>query len=319
MKKNSIFFFVLLLLYVNGLLDNSDEFYECLNPDKIVVSPSECTSIEINETEGYKCCSMKITYEGNSSYNCFPIEIEYTKNKSIFDEYIANNSIASIYTATGGQMEIDCGENLASTQNYEKISDEYLDCYTSHISGVENVNDCHKYVIPEKEKINCCYLESIILVNNSNIITDKKCYLIQDEYLTKENNLSNFLLDNSYIESLDEIKNTNITINCKNYDIFYFTSKFDDIIPPKDESQKTNNSKDIDNDDNIQIKSKEKDSGISSGAIVGIIIGGLVVLIGIAILSIYCIKKKKINKNDVSNSVKEESVGGINDTTKNNA
>ena len=326
--KNSIFLLVL-LLYVNGLFENSDEFYECLNPDKIVKSPSECTSIKINETEGYKCCSMKITYNGNSSYNCFAIEIEYTKNKTIFDEYIANNSIASIYSATGGQMEIDCGEKLTVKQDYEKVSDEYLDCYTSHISGVQNANDCHKYIIPEKDKSNCCYLENIKLVNNSNIIIDKRCYIIQDKYLTKEKNLNDYLLDNSNVESLDEIKNTNITINCKNYDIFYFTSKFDTTIQPKDEAQNNNNNNNnsnnltnsTDNNDainDIPIKEKKKDSGISTGAIVGIVIAGAVVLIGIAILSVYCLKKRKLTKNEI-NSVKEGSVEGINNFSKSNA
>ena len=294
-----VMLFILLLYGLNGLIEKSDEFYECLNPDKIVKSASECTSIEINETEGYKCCSMKITYNKNSSYNCFAIEIEYTKNKSIFDEYIANNSIASIYEATGGQMEIECGDKLRVTQNYEKVSDEYMRCYKSHVNGVQEADECYKYVIPEKENSNCCFIENIKLIN-SKITTDKRCYIIQNDYLTNTNNLNNYLLDNSNVESLDEIKNSNITIKCKDYGTFYFTSEFDQI---------TQQDK-IDKDDgsNNSSMGRKKESGISKGVIVGVVVAGIIVLIGASYLVYYCINKsgKDKNANNPIKSVKNE-------------
>ena len=219
------FLLYLSLLYIKGFQEYSDEFYECINPDKKVNSPFICTSIKIPEAEGYKCCSMKISYDGNNSYNCFVLENEYTKNQTILEAFALNNSLASLFSSKGGQMEIDCGENIKTIQKYEKMSDEYLNCYKSHINGVDNENDCHKYDIPGKEKSKCCFIESLQKDNEGNIIKDKKCYIINDEYFTKEKNLNNYLLDNFNLKSLDQVKNINLTINCKNYDVFNFTCK----------------------------------------------------------------------------------------------
>ena len=80
----------------------------------------------------------------------------------------------------------------------------------------------------------------------------------------------------------------------------------------------TNSTDNNDAINDIPIKEKKKDSGISTGAIVGIVIAGAVVLIGIAILSVYCLKKRKLTKNEI-NSVKEGSVEGINNFSKSNA
>ena len=99
---------------------------------------------------------------------------------------MSNNSLASLFGPKGGQMEIDCGKNIKSTQNYGKMSDEYLNCYKNHMNGADNENDCQKYDIPENEKSKCCFLESLQQDNEGNIINDKRCYIINDEYLTKE-------------------------------------------------------------------------------------------------------------------------------------
>ena len=67
------FLFYILLLYSQEIQYYSNEFYTCINPDKKVKSPSECYSMKINGTDGYECCSMKITFNNISSYNCFAI------------------------------------------------------------------------------------------------------------------------------------------------------------------------------------------------------------------------------------------------------
>ena len=280
----SIFLIVNNLLNILCLQNNiSDEFYECINPSNEIFSPSECTSIIIPDSDKFKCCSMKIVFNGNISYNCFALESEYTNNKSIFDEYIANKSIASLFLNTGGEIEIDCGDNMKSSQKVEKLSDEFLGCYKSHVSGVNNENDCHKYDIPNKEMGKCCFVEIQQINKEGNKTTDKRCYVIQDEYFSKEKNFNNYLLDKSNIESLDELKNISITINCKNYDVFHFKSKSFETF--------------TDDQDPIIIdgRKKDKDSGISAGAIVGIIIAVIVVLIGVTFIVIYCIKKRKPN------------------------
>ena len=141
----NLFLLYLTLLYVQGFQEYSAQFYECINPNKITNSPSQCTSIKIPETEGYKCCSMKISYDGHNSYNCFVLENEYSKNETILNAFMLNNSLASLFSSKGGQMEIDCGEDIISTQNYGKMSEEYLNCYKSYINGVDNENDCQKY------------------------------------------------------------------------------------------------------------------------------------------------------------------------------
>ena len=297
----NLFLLYLTLLCVKGLQEYSDEFYECINPNKKTRSHSECTSKKIPETDGYKCCSMKISYEGNNSYSCFVLETEYTKNETILGAFMLNNSLASLFGSKGGQMEIDCGENLKSTQNYGKMSDEYLNCYKSHINGVDNENDCQKYNIPENEKSKCCFLESLQQDNEGNIINDKRCYIINDEYFTKEKNLNNYLLDKFNLKSLDQIKNINLTIKCKNYDIFTFKSKFEVKQTAVTKNSEIISSSDNDNEkiepvidkDNIN---KKKSSSSNAGIIAAIVIPCIVVLIGGIVLTIYLIKKRKAKK-----------------------
>ena len=82
-------------------------------------------------------------------------------------------------------MEINC-DNIISNQKYEKKSEGYLNCYNSHINGINDENDCFKYSIPENERSKCCFLESQQRDDTGNIINDKRCYVIQDEYFTKD-------------------------------------------------------------------------------------------------------------------------------------
>ena len=314
----NIIYIYFLLLNVKGIQENSDEFYDCINPDKTINSPSECTSIKIPDSDGYKCCSMKISFNDNNTYSCFTLENEFTKSQKIFEEYFTNQSIASLFGTIGGQMEIECGEKMILTQNYEKMSDEYLNCYKSHINGVENENDCQKYDIPKKEKSKCCFLESIQKDNKGNIIKDKRCNIIQDEYFTKEKNLNNYLMEKSNLKNLEQVKNINITINCKNYDVFYFISKFEETPSSNIDIKKTEillSSTDInlnDEDDNIPpILSNKKESGSNIWIIVVIVIVSIVFLIGGVILVFYFIRKRKSNLNMNNNEMKEQSSNNI--------
>ena len=300
MKKAIIFLDLILLVNVKGLNIYSNEFLECINPEKKVYSSYECTSIKIPDSDGYKCCSMEIEFDDNTTYNCFALENEYANNRTILNEYIANRSLFSLFGANGGQMKIECENGINSTINYEKISDEYSNCYQSHINGVDNENDCHKYNIPEKEKSQCCFMETQQRDDNGNTIIDKRCYIILDEYLNSNNNLNKYLLDKTNMKSLEEIKNINLTINCKNHDVFEFKGQLE-------EKNKTNGnikstevlSSDIENNDNqkepqIITPNKKKDSGLSTGAIIGIIIACVAVLIGGAILIFYFVRKRKV-------------------------
>ena len=296
-----ILLYLISLLNVQSLNENSKEFFECINPEKIAYSSSECTSIKIPDSEDFKCCSMKIELDDNTTYNCFAIENEYTKNKTILNEYIANRSLFSLFGINGGQMKIECGNDINSIINYEKISNEYSNCYQSHINGVDNENDCHKYNIPEKEKSQCCFMETQQIDDIGNIINEKRCYIIQDDYLNNKYNLNQYLLDKTNKKSLKEIKNVNITIKCKNHDVFEFKGEIEDI------KRKDDVSSDIENTDKqkepviFYPTNRKKDSGLSAGAIVGIIIACIVFLAGGVILIIYCIRKRKVKMEETNN------------------
>ena len=307
------------LLYITNVQsfsNYSENFFDCINPDISIDSSSECTSIDI-ESDGYKCCSLEIIYGNNNSLSCFALENEYTKNKTIFDEYMLNRSLISLFGTKQGEIKIDCGEELVTIQKKEEMSDEYNNCYNNHINGVDSVNDCHKYEIPEKERSKCCYMETQQKDEEGKLINEKRCYIIQEKYFTPNYNLNNYLLDKTNKESLDQIKNINITINCKNYDVFTFKSKSDDnqnsdIVSSTDINKSDNNSN---SNDSLPINkyNSKKDSGINTGAIIGIVIAGAVVLIGAVFMTIYCVRKGKtkieenysmneINKNNINNN-----------------
>ena len=219
-----IFLFSFLILNFERIKGKSYEYYNCINPNKQVNNPSECTSIQIPDSEGYKCCSMKIVFKGEHSYNCFALESEYTKSKKILDEYITNISLASYFGTKGGQIEIECGQDMISTENYEKYSDEFKNCYKGNLKGVENETECLNNNIPEREVSKCCFVETSQIINGT-IINDKRCYIIKDEYFSKNKNLNDYILDQTKETNLDKLSNINITIRSKNNDTFYFIGK----------------------------------------------------------------------------------------------
>ena len=213
-----IYFFttILILTYIRYIKSKSEEYYECLNPYKAISSPDECISINIPESEGYKCCSMSITYDSETSYNCIVLETQYIKDQNTLNEYFSKTSMASLFTSVGGEMKVDCGSSLKIEENYKKYSDEFFNCYNGHIRGVENEYDCINIDIPIEENNKCCYLEITKLDNNGEKINDKRCYIVDNIYFSEQKSLNDFLLDETNLSNLKYIKNTNITINCKN-------------------------------------------------------------------------------------------------------
>lgn len=164
---------------------------------------------------------MKITFEGNEVYNCLTLENKYTISNETLNEYISKRSFRNIFSTSGGEMEINCGENKIITKNYEKLSKEYNICYQGHINGAENEYDCNENDIPVEEKSKCCFGE-ITKIKNNQTINDTRCYIIKDEYFSERKINKNYLVDELKLTNLDQIKNLNININCKNNDIFHF-------------------------------------------------------------------------------------------------
>ena len=78
MKANILFIYFLILLQIKNIKGRSEEFNECINLERTIIAPSDCTDIKIPDSDGYKCCSMKITYNKDSSYSCFALENKYT-------------------------------------------------------------------------------------------------------------------------------------------------------------------------------------------------------------------------------------------------
>lgn len=291
MKKLILIFS--LFLYMQCFQDKSEEFYDCLNPDKIVNNSFECTFIKIPESDEYKCCSMKVVFGNNITYNCFTLESKFAKDQKSLDEYTSSISLSSLFGTSGGEIEIECennSKNISSTHIYEKISDEFTNCYNNHINGVDNERECLVYDIPEKEMSKCCYLETAQKDIKGNIIRDKRCYIIQNEYFTKEKDLNIYLLEKTHKKSLEQIHDINITINCKNQDIFHFIStSANDINPTIVNSDTSTDIMPRDNNTYRNIKKSESKTKI----IVIVVIVCIVTLIGISILIYYCIKKRK--------------------------
>lgn len=266
----SLFFIYFLIAFIiKEIHGKSEEYYKCLNPDKTVNSANTCTNINIPYSDGYKCCSMKVKYESVTSYNCIVLDRKNTANQLTLNEYLSKGSLTSLLQETGGEIEIECENSLKATQKYEKASNEYLSCYNGHIKGVEKVDECNDNNIPGEEKSKCCFVETTKVINNKTKINDKRCYIIQDEYLTKKENLKNYLLDESNINNLDEIKNTDITINCKNYDPYVYKS----LLTYDDPDENPPTSPEIDPKD-------KKKSGFPIWAIIIIIFGSIIIIVG---------------------------------------
>lgn len=308
---NFIYIFFLILLYIKELKGNSKGYYECLYPDKVVNSADECIKINIIAPEDFKCCSMKISYKNNSSYSCIALEKKYITSKEELNKYISKRSLVFLFAITGGQMEIDCGLNMKITENYKKISNESLNCYNSHIKGVKNINECNDNDIPVEDNSKCCFVETSKINDDGNILNDKRCYIIQNEYFTKEKNFTNYLLDESNVKNLNEINNTNISINCKNYEPFFFQGVF----------QKPSNTTKNDNSTTdpwipINPESNNK-SGLKSWAIALIIICCCIFISGI-IITIYFIYNKQKRKKKEDNKTESNLSQGNTYQIKNN-
>ena len=130
--------------------------------------------------------------------------------------------------------------------------------------------------------------------DKGNIINDKRCYIIQNEYFSQNKNLNNFLLDESN-NNIDGYKKTNITITCKNYGTFFY-SGFD----PNQNFYET-----IEPTDIIEKRPSSSGSGIKAWAIILIILAGIIFVAGIIFIVLCFLKKsKKIEqKNEITDTV----------------
>ena len=284
----SLFFIYFLIVFIiKEIHGKSEEYYKCLNPDKTVNSANTCTNINIPYSDGYKCCSMKVKYESVTSYNCIVLDRKYTASQLTLNEYLSKGSLFSLLRETGGEIEIECEDSLKVTQKYEKLSNEFLSCYNGHIKGVEKVDECNGNNIPGEEKGKCCFVETTKVINNKTKINDKRCYIIQDEYFTKEKNLKNYLLDESNVNNLDEIKNADITINCKNYNPYVYKSLL------------TYDDSDDENSPEIEPKDKDK-SGFPVWAIIIIVIGIIIIIVG-GIFAYRRLKKSSVTGSNQQN------------------
>ena len=284
------FIFLFFLIIIKEIKGKSEEYYNCINPEKTVNSYSDCASIVIPNSDGYKCCSMKISYNDTTTYNCLPLQDINIESKEALDAYFSKRSLKYFLSTSGGTMEINCGGNIKIIKIYEKLSDEYQNCYNGHIKGVKNENDCIGNDIPLEEKGKCCSITTTKKINNQTI-DDKRCYIIKDEYFNNKN-LSDYLLNELNVPTLNQIKDTNYFINCKNKDIFTYKSLPEDIEPKKEK-------------DNIPTS-----SGLELWKIALIVIFSLLVLI-VSIIVIIFIKKnlnKKQNEKATTTSQQSEKV-----------
>lgn len=264
----NLFLIIYLLFLAKEIISKSDAYYNCINPNNTVVaSPSYCSSISIPDSDGYKCCSMKISNKDEYAYNCFPIENKYLQSQELFKEFILQRSLSPLFTASGGSMEIEC-ENMTLDTEYQKLSQQHLNCNEGNLNGVKGEDECINNDIPTNEGGKCCYIETFKRYDKKSFIKDKRCYVIKNEYFSNKN-FSDYLLDESEKDSLDKIRNVNITIKCKNYETYFFQGEFDNF-------------------------DEEKKSGLSGGVIALIIIVCIVFAIGIGFIIIRS-KNKSLN------------------------
>ena len=107
---SSIIYF-LIILQIENIESRSEEFDICVDLERNINSSLDCTNIKIPDLEEYKCCSMKITFNQESSYNCFALETKYAKNQETLNGYISSNNISFLFTSMGGKVDIDYGYN----------------------------------------------------------------------------------------------------------------------------------------------------------------------------------------------------------------
>ena len=286
------FFFIsfILSLFSNDINSKSEDYYYCLNPENPINSNGFCQLLDIPASDGYKCCTMAVKYDKETSYNCIAIQTEYTKNQQTLNEYISKRNLDYLFTSSGGEFMIDCGSPLVVQKAYKKYSEPFLNCYDYHLQGVENKSYCYENDIPEDEGSKCCFLEKNTKNNNGNIINDKRCYIIDETYLSDKKNLNDYLLAESNLDDLKYINNTNITINCKNYKTFYFKSNSLSYLenPGDDETNPGDN----------QEKNDKKKSGLQTWIIIVIVIGGCIIIIGGFIILIIKCRKKNLDQSN---------------------
>ena len=111
MPKIASIIYFLILLGIENIEGRSEEFEICVDSERAINSSLDCTNIKIPDSEGYKCCSMKITFNQKSSYICFALETKYAKNQEALIEYISSNNISFLFTSMGGKVDIDYGYN----------------------------------------------------------------------------------------------------------------------------------------------------------------------------------------------------------------
>ena len=329
-------FFLFVLLHINHIKSQSEEYNECISQQKIANSSSDCISVKIPEKDGFTCCSMKITMGEKLSYQCFPLDNRYIKNETLFNLYVASQkNLKYFFLGSGGQIEIECPNNLIQSEHFEKYSEGYLNCSNYNLIGAEDENNCLNNDIPIEDGTQCCYLESYQYITESNIKIDKRCYMIPNEYLTKEKTLKNYLMDATNTKNLDNIYNTNVTIKCKNYDTYELKTKtlINKTAPPLNINPTiilNNNPKtdQIINTDNYVIidstnipnknssnsrfypRTNKNEKGISAGVILLIIIGVLMFISAIVVIIIFC-KKKNQNLNLKNQQSQADSMADI--------
>lgn len=310
---NALILYFLFLLQLKKFKGKSSEYNDCIDPTKIISDSSSCLNIKIPYSDNYTCCSMKITYNYSTSYNCFALENNYLINQSVLNEYISERNISSLFNLLGGNLEIDCGNNLKIQEIYQQSSEEYLNCYQYHIQGIENKDGCISIDIPDGSK--CCYVETSTQNNFGDIINDTRCYVIPKIYFEDGKNLENYVLDLSNKNNLNEIENNNITINCKNTEPFILqNSKKSETIIGSDyeiilsfiSENSENNESNVINDSNDSSESNERNDSSESSSRVGrggkkkskiwlivLIVIIIILLIVIPIFIIFYFRKKK--------------------------
>ena len=330
MKSLYIYFLFLFFLNINKNKAQSEEYYECLSPEKDAISPYDCISVKIPEKDGFTCCSMKVTFGTKTSYKCFPLENEYINNKTLFELYVSSKkNLGYFFADSEGEIEIECRNDTIKAENFEKYSDEYLNCYNYSLIGVENENSCFQNDIPVKDGSKCCYLESYQINPDGNIKEDKRCYPIPNEYLTKNKTLKNYLMEATNLETLDYICNTNITIKCNNYEKYELKTmtifnQTNVLLNNRNQTTILNNDltqilttipiiesyvidstiiQSNNNNDNNR-KSSSDENGVKAWVIILIIIGSLI-LIGAIIAIIICVNRKKSNSKKIDLQNKE--------------
>ena len=97
-------------------------------------------------------------------------------------------------------------------------------------------------MFPKMKRVNAAFQKNGKKQKNGTIIDNKRCYIIQDLYFTKNIDLNNCLNDKLENENLEQIYNLNVTVSYKNYDTFNFIGKSGSPPPLQTSPQSSLNS-----------------------------------------------------------------------------